>query len=453
MKRNTVHQSAIVLFLLVSITFSVSAQAEEPLSRGKRWIRNHPFTTMALTMVHSLFKPDEYQGANLNTVLSWKIKTKLLEKATANNLPWHLHVYPHFLQEGLTDKLKATLTKVHGQYPGLTGWMVYDEVQHQSMHKTAEAIKWLKDTYPDTLVYSNALPLGSPYPKKYWGFENERPVPQDGYPYEQYIRDFATIMQPDVVMFDAYPFHENCNTSNLMPTLNTARKIAQEQGIPYWAFVQSHNDPGRGYRMPSESDIRMQVFMHLAYGFTGIAYFTYEQIGEGTALISETGKRNPIYYDVTRLNQEVGHVGQALRFLESTDVRYVTHQGNTLPDHATAWQQGAGGDQFIKAIIIEDAEPAEWKDVLIGYFRDDDGQLYFMLTNLWHGKGATAADRTLTVTLTLDSKVQVISRLSRETGQPESFRVNNGKFQITFPGGTGELLRFGDAQFPGLDHD
>ena len=254
-------------------------------------------------------------------------------------------------------------------------------------------------------------------------------------------------------MFDAYPFHENGNTSNLMPTLNTARKIAQEQGIPYWAFVQSHNDPGRGYRMPSESDIRMQVFMHLAYGFTGIAYFTYEQIGEGTALISETGKRNPIYYDVTRLNQEVGHVGQALRFLESTDVRYVTHQGNTLPDHATAWQQGVGGDQFIKAIIIEDAEPAEWKDVLVGYFRDDDGQLYFMLTNLWHGKGATAADRSLTVTLTLDSKVQVISRLSRESGQPESFRVNNGKFQITLPGGTGELLRFGDAQFPGLDHD
>ena len=66
---------------------------------------------------------------------------------------------------------------------------------------------------------------------------------------------------------------------------------------------------------------------------------------------------------------------------------------------------------------------------------------------------ASAAERALTVTLTLDPKVKVIGRLSRETGQPESLVVRDGRFRITLPGGTGDLLRFGDAEFPGLDDD
>ena len=74
-----------------------------------------------------------------------------------------------------------------------------------------------------------------------------------------------------------------------------------------------------------------------------------------------------------------------------------------------------------------------------------------MLTNLWHGKGASSPERAVTVTLTLDPKVRVIGRLSRETGQPEALAVEGGEFRITLPGGTGELLRFGDSRFPGLD--
>ena len=73
-----------------------------------------------------------------------------------------------------------------------------------------------------------------------------------------------------------------------------------------------------------------------------------------------------------------------------------------------------------------------------------------MLTNLWHGMDATAADRALTVTLTLDPKVKVVGRLSRKTGDPEMLAVTDGRLRITLPGGTGDLLRLGDAEFPGL---
>ena len=110
--------------------------------------------------------------------------------------------------------------------------------------------------------------------------------------------------------------------------------------------------------MPSESDVRMQVFMHLTCGYTGIAYFTYED-QQGPAMIEGgTGRRRPIYYDVARLNIEVGNLGAALRFLESTAVRYVPQGGNDVPDGVTAWKPGDGGDTIIEAITIEGGEPA-----------------------------------------------------------------------------------------------
>ena len=205
--------------------------------------------------------------------------------------------------------------------------------------------------------------------------------------------------------------------------------------------------------MPSESDIRMQVFAHLTSGFTGIAYFTYED-QQGPAMISNaTRQRRPIYYHVARLNQEVLNVGQALRFLKSVDVRYVAGPGNKVPAAATPWQPGAGGDKLIRSIVIEgtSSKPIEWRDILIGFFKDDKGSDYVMLTNLWHDERVSSAERSVTVTLKLQPGVTTIGRLSRETGKPEVLAVNGDEFRVTLPGGTGDLLRFGSAKFPGLD--
>jgi hypothetical protein len=255
-------------------------------------------------------------------------------------------------------------------------------------------------------------------------------------------------------MYDAYIFREGGATTNPFPTLVTARKVALEVDKPYWSFVQSHSDKRRGYRMPSESDLRMQVFTHLTSGYTGIGYFTYED-QQGPAMVSNaTLERRPIYYQVARLNQEVRHIGQTLRFLTSTAVHYVPGRGNPVPSGVTAWQPGVGKNTTIKSIVIENANNAsvKWQDLLVGFFTDDQGQEYFMLTNLWHDQGVSAAGRAVTVTLTLDQDVRVVGRLARETGQPETLLVNDGVLRLTLPGGTGDLLRLGSSQFPGLGH-
>ena len=440
--------SSAVLIAAVSVCTSVSAGE---LSRGQRWVRSHPFTTMALTIIPESCNPQQYKDANLTTTLAWKQREQLLKGSAGVGLPWHLHLRRVVLnKDGLTDQLKTRLRGHVGNYKGCSGWMVWDEPNRAEMLRAAETVKWLKKTWPETLVYSNAYPMGAT-PERYYGGK----TPAGGYSYEQYLRDFSTILGSDVVMYDAYIFREGGGTGNPFPTMNTARKVALEHGKPFWSFVQSHADERRGYRMPSESDIRMQVFAHLASGFTGIGYFTYED-QQGPAMVSNsTRQRRPIYYHVSRLNQEVINVGRALRFLKSTDVRYVAGPGNRVPTAATAWQPGAGGNKLIRSIAIKGAtsKPIEWRDVLVGFFKDDQGGDYFMLTNLWHGEGMSSARRSMTVTLKLQPGVTTIGRLSRETGTAERLSVKGDELEVTLPGGTGELLRFESAEFPGLGQD
>ena len=441
-----------ILSLLALSTAACSAPAPAPkLGYGHRWIRSRPLTTMALVLSPKNLNMKQYRKV-CNTLLAWKPNDELFAMAGAEGVPWHGHAKPRRFNSGgdrnrFSAEMRTRIREIMSKRPGCSGWMVWDEPQRTAMPTVEKISTWLRDTFPGVLVYTNGLPMGARRPSKYYGKE----PPGGKYPYEQYMRDLVTICKPDVVGFDVYPFKESGKTSNFFGTVAITRKVALEAGIPYWVFVQSHQDPRRGYRMPSESDVRMQVFAHLTYGYTGIMYFTYSE-AQGPGMVERsTARARPIYYHVARLNGEAENVGKALRFLTSTDVRVVACNGNKVRNHLVAWTPGAGGIDEIKSVTIDDKKAADYKDVLLGFFRDDAGRKYFMVTNLWHGKGASAAERRVTVRLKLDSDVEVVGRLSRETGAPELLEIADGELLLTLPGGTGELLRIGNAEFPGLD--
>ena len=93
--------SVILLFVTLAVAASISA---EELTRGKRWVRSRPFTTMALTIIPESCNPQQYKDANLTTTLAWKQREQLLEGSAGVGLPWHLHVRRAVLsKEGLTD--------------------------------------------------------------------------------------------------------------------------------------------------------------------------------------------------------------------------------------------------------------------------------------------------------------------------------------------------------------
>ena len=180
-------------------------------------------------------------------------------------------------------------------------------------------VAWIKQTYPDVLVYSDAYPIagGAKLSGGEWlasGLYDEPPVP---YSYDDYLEDFVTIIRPDVLMFDIYPFPqppeadpEEYLAEKYFTAMSAIRKAALNAGIPYWVFVQAYEkEGGGGRRFPSESDLRMQVFCSLAYGFTGISYFTYDAAFM-RGLLEEDYSPSRLYETAKEVNTEVLNLGR-----------------------------------------------------------------------------------------------------------------------------------------------
>ena len=101
--------------------------------------------------------------------------------------------------------------------------------------------------------------------------------------------------------------------------------------------------------------------------------------------------------------------------------------------------------------VVHNQEPAPWKTLLIGCFQDDAGKPYVMVTNLWRGAGASAAERQVTITHEFDDSIKTGARLARKTGRPELLQLTCPSLTIALPGGTGDLLGFDGLHFPSLD--
>ncbi len=433
-----------VVLQVLAVAFAVTARAERPSDFAMRWVRQHPLTIMELTQSPGLFECDEYKAAGMNALLAGKKPHAFMGKVTDAGFPAHVN----FRDSELSDDLKARIKAVHEAAAGPLGILVRDEPQRVAMPSVAEIVAWIRTTYPQTLVYSNAYPRGA-RGSKYFGAEPDKP-----YDYGHYLHDFVTIVKPDLLMIDVYPFRGDRGVSGAyFPNLENVRDEALRAGIPYWLFVQSAPTPNA--RFPSESELRMQIFSSLAYGFTGIAYFTYD-VAFDRGLLESDGSPNRLYYAAARINREVHHIGQSLRFLTSVDVRHVPGRHdrdgrvveNVLPNGTRRWEPNAGRPWQIRDVEV--VESGQGRNAQIGLFTDDDGRRYFMIVNLSCGPGARADEREITVAVTLDPDVRKLARLSRETGAVEHIAVEAGTLRITLPGGTGDLFHVGDGGFPGL---
>lgn len=422
----------------------VPLRAQRPADFGQRWVRTHPLTIMGLTQSPKLFEFGQYKAAGMNSLLAWKNYPALMSEVTDEGYPVHVN----FNDPKLSDGLKARIRTLHENTTGPLGILVRDEPKTIAMSGVAEILKWIRSEYPETLVYSNAYPKGAAG-AKYYGR-----VPDKPYAYGDYLNDFATIVRPDVLMFDVYPFRGDSGLSGFyFQNLANVRDEALRIGVPYWVFVQSAPTPGA--RFPGESELRMQVFSSLAYGFTGIAYFTYD-LAFTRGLLDEDGTPNELYHAAARVNHEVTQIGRSIRFLKSTRVCYVPgsseqdgrHMDNPVPAGLLGWDEQDGDKWRIADIRV--MEPGEQRDVLIGLFTDDEERPFFMVVNLWTGPNATAAQHTTSIEIQFAPDVDQLSRLSRETGAVETVALDNSILRLSLPGGTGDLFAAGEHEFPGL---
>lgn len=433
--------------LLLLLT-PVRIQADEPRridDFGRTWVMCHPFTLMALAIRGEEVADTTYVDAGFNTMLAWKANDGLFESAVTHGIPWHQHTR----KNPLSEQLKQRIAKYIETYPGGEAVLVWDEPARRDLPRVAEVVAWVKTTYPNQLVYSNADP-GMP-----------EQIDDEPYGYDDYLRELIGT-GIDLLMIDVYPFLPGDGfRENYFERISAVRRAAREANIPYWIFVQAFSAEGN-WRYPSESDLRMQVFSSLAFGYTGIAYFMFDHGYDGALLYSEDkdnglgGVPTPTYYDVKHLNPEVKHVGECLRYLVSTGVWGVPGQHivgdhlveNPLPSGLAKFVPGEHGSGLIRDIRVQGVGKAD--NILVGFFRDPIDAPYVMLANLGHGPEERAADRLVTLQLHLDPSLPSLGRLSRDTGEAELLAVRDGVLAVSLPGGTGDLFKLApDTVFAG----
>ena len=339
-----------------------------PANFGKLWVRSHPFTLMGLKLNPHFLDLNRYKGAGLNALLSWEDPAKLAGLAAKKGFPWHAHIRP--ADKGVTSFIK-TLVANTARYPGGYGWLIHDEPSYLQLAGMGKVMSWLRQAHPTGLIYGNAFPSYASSTQLY----GNNSVPN--YRWDRYLDDFIRILKPDVLMWDYYPFSSDGKTrKTYFSDLMVIRQKALANKIPYWAFLQTWAD--KNSRLPSESDLRMNVFSFLTAGYTGLAYFTYDKF-QGGGLIDSTGKPLPLYAVAAKINLEVAHLGKKLRFLTSTDVRFLAGKQmflkiiprvNPTPSGLNLWSSGAGGDHLLIGASVDVSNKAtfgESRNGLLGF--------------------------------------------------------------------------------------
>ena len=111
--------------------------------------------------------------------------------------------------------------------------------------------------------------------------------------------------------------------------------------------------------------------------------------------------------------------------------------GGPVPAGLENW---APGSEYPHMLSIASSNGA---DALIGAFRDDNDQPYFMLTNLRHGPGLTESQAMGSFNITFDNTVNEIYRLNRSTGQIDVIALtNHSLIDFELGGGSGDLFNY-----------
>ena len=133
--------------------------------------------------------------------------------------------------------------------------------------------------------------------------------------YELYLQEYFDTMAPKVLSYDYYAWDWTPDGTSTLYFWNlaTCREYAQKYHVPIWTYQQAGGNWGEGgketgdtyenYR-PTEGQFQWQVNVNLAFGVTGITYFTLIQPMIYSEYDSEDGQPN---FEVQGLLGAVGN--------------------------------------------------------------------------------------------------------------------------------------------------
>ncbi len=262
----------------------------------------------------------------------------------------------------------------------------------------------------------------------------------------QYMNDTVDKTRPDAVLAQMYGIGNPADYASLQWFADWCR----QRDVSMWVVGKTWSSGKKG--LPSESELRLQKFVNLAYGVEGMFDFLWVAGAPPTVRHGgywhHDGLDNPtnLYRDVAPVNREIANMARSIVRLHQVRAYHMDSADDPGPDSSPIYKW-ADSDADLSAWqrrsdrLANITGSANRNHLLVGFYRDDAGEEYMLVVNKDHGKLLSGGELSTRVVMSFHPSVKSIQRLGRVSGEVETIAVDE-HFAFDLPGGTGDLFRF-----------
>lgn len=193
----------------------------------------------------------------------------------------------HRLREVGEERFRADVAAAvadFGSHPAVFGFHVGDEPDKQNWEYAVTAYRIVREAAPQLTPFLNMFP--------YWEDGFDRTVgPKSPEEYTELLVDFIRRSGATLLSFDSYgqcayfdrEYYQDCHILNFRIFGEAARRTSVR------LFVSLLSVGHWSYRVPTQDDIRWQLYTAVAHGATGIHWFSFYQ-----ATLDGNYRENPV---------------------------------------------------------------------------------------------------------------------------------------------------------------
>jgi hypothetical protein len=335
---------------------------------------------------------------------------------------------------GDVNSLVDGMVADYKDHPALYGYFVADEPGADLFPKLGRIVARFREKDPGHVAVINLFPDYAPlevlksgsYREHLERYVSEVKPPFISYDHYHFMQPDSTTQRPVLFAGEreraaweaAHAKSKGFDRGGFFNNLEVVRDVAKANHLPFMVCVllTTHGP----YRDLTEPELRWEAFQCLAYGSSGLCWFTYWSLPDDevwhfrNAVINWGGKRTDHYDHVKRVNADLRALGDRLVGRESLAVCHVGPEadGDVKPFAPFGAVQAIAGGRLT-----------------IGFF--DGG--YALLANKDYRQPAT-----VTITLAAGTKARMFDRVK---GRERALKVKGGQLTLTLPPGDAELLR------------
>lgn len=336
----------------------------------------------------------------------------------------------------------ADLSTDYSKFESFAGFYTDEPLSKEDFDVIETNTEGLKIKYPEkgynywtTLICDAPTAYNSDFP--YW---------ED---YYNYYFDGAGKDQK-AFLFDHYPLCGNSAkgiiSADWLHRTEQYAALAKEKGYDMMPYIATMGYSSGNRRKPAEDDIRYQIYVNLAYGAKGIAYFCYMSPGvppydgefkpSDYALINyedvndfSTYFRTEAWDNTQTVNMEMKELDHVLLSFDWEGVmkcagsEATTTAGKNNFSNAKNWIKKHDG---IKKLTSTE-------DTIVGVFKDENGYDGFMLVNF----SDPLYDASNTVTMELRGATRAVVYIK---GQKQIVNLTDGTYTVTLEPGEGQFI-------------